>query len=290
MRIRIRLRHLHLGSSLAVGASLLENRLPVLARRLSAPTDERGRLPRLLLGAEALRGRLGSPIEGLFRFLARRRFSRRADSDRAGVIHATSTSLAAAVLGVTGRSSASITPTPALQITVGLGRTEATQAPRSIHLGTHSPSFSDKDSLNLPLPSPYERTEHRFVLDGIGGRLRRSRTAVTAPRRARSTELLWSALVRRQGHTRWRRWTEGLAGFHDELPLSVRRETSVPAFLNTQNAGRALGSASVFNRPLAVLTPGIHDIYLQDPISLHSPTIGECSLFLGGDGSFQREM
>ena len=284
-----RLRHLHLGSSIATGVSLLENRLPVLARRLSAHHDEINRLPRLLLGAESLRGRLGSPLEGLFRSLARRRFSRRIDSDRVGVVHATSTSLAAAVLGVTGRSSGSIAPTPALHITVGLGRTEATQAPRSIHLGTHSPSASDKNALHLPLPSPYERTEHRLVLDGIGGRLRRSRTAVTAPRRARSTELLWSALIRRQGHTRWRRWTEGLAGFHAEIPLAVRIETSVPAFLNTQNAGRGVGSTNAFTRPLAVLTPGIRDIYLQDPVSLHSPTRGECSLFLGGDGSFQRE-
>jgi hypothetical protein len=127
------------------------------------------------------------------------------------------------------------------------------------------------------------------VLDGIGGRLRRSRTAVTAPRRTRSTELLWSALVRRQGHTRWRRWTEGLAGLYEELPIATRIEVSVPAFLNTRNAGRALDSTSVFDRPLAVLTPSVRDLYLQDPASLHSPTRGECALFLGGEGSFPRE-
>ena len=285
----LRLRHLHLGGSLAVRASLIENRLPTLARRLTSQTDEAGRLPRLLLGAEALRGRLGSPLETMFRSLAYRRFSRRLDSDRAGVVHASSTSLAAAVRGVTGRLNQAVAPVPALNVTVGIGRVGTTQAQRSVHLGTHAPSSSHKESLQLPLPSPYERVEHRLVLDGIGGRLRRSRTAVTAPRRARSTELLWSALVRRQGHTRWRRWTEGLAGFQDELPLACRRETSSLAFLNTKNAGRVLGANSVFARPLGVITPATRDLYLQDPASLHSPTIGECALFLGGDGSFPRE-
>ena len=284
----LRLRHLHLGSSLAVASALLENRLPVLARSISAPTDDRGRLPRLLLGAESLRGRLGSPLEKLFRVLARRRFSRRLNSDRVGVVHAASASLAAAVLGVTGRPTGT-SVIPAIQIGVGLGRAEATQAPRSIHIGTHSPSGSNSNALYLPTPSPYERTEHRLVLDGIGGRLRRSRTAVTAPRRTRSTELLWSALIRRQGHTRWRRWTEGLAGFYEELPLAARLEVSVPAFVNTRNAGRALASAITFDRPLAVLTPSVRDLYLQDPASLHSPTRGECALFLGGEGSFPRE-
>jgi len=285
----LRLRHLHLGSSMATGVSLIENRLPVLSRRLSAPSDDIGRLPRLLLGAESLRGRLGSPLEALFRSLAHRRFSRRSDSDRVGVVHATSTSLATAVLGVTGRSNRATTPIPAIQINVGLGRTEETQSPRSVHVGTHSPAGATSGSLHLPTPSPYERTEHRLVLDGVGGRLRRSRTSVTAPRRVRSAELLWSALVRRQGHTRWRRWTEGLAGFNDELPLAARREISVSPFLNTRNAGIAVGAKDIFSRPTAVITPSVRDIYLQDPISLHSPTRGECSLFLGGDGSFPRE-
>lgn len=64
---------------------------------------------------------------------------------------------------------------------------------------------------------------------------------------------------------------------------------SVPAFVNTRNAGRALTSAIAFDRPLAVLTPSVRDLYLQDPVSLHSPTRGECALFLGGEGSFPRE-
>lgn len=284
----LRLRHTHLGASRVTGIALMENRLPALARRLTAPVDS-DRLPRLLLGVESLRSGLGTSLEALFHHLGRRRLTRRSDGDRAGALHASSTSLAAAVIGLTGRTNREAVPSPALHLTIGLARSEVTKAARNVHLGTHPVSGSDSSALRLPTPSPYERVEHRLVLDGVGGRLRRSRTSVTAPRRARATELLWSALIRMQGHTLWRRWTEGLAGFNDELPLAARIETSVAPFLHIRNAG-SVGISGSTRISLSPMTPGVRDLYLQDPASLYSPTRGECSLFLGDTTAFAREM
>ena len=197
----LRIRHAHAGSSLRSGVALLENRLPVLTRLIVVSPE--ARLPRLLVGAEARYGQFGIALESLVQTLSARIRNRTSTGDRYGRIHATSTSLAAAVLGLTGLTKNAQPVVSALHLTVGLGRQNMSAAGRTVNLGTHAPRPANRDALHLPLPSPYERTEHRVVLDGVGGRLRRSRAAVTAPRRARSTELLWSALVRRQGRALW---------------------------------------------------------------------------------------
>lgn len=284
-----RLRHTHIGANLSSAISLFENRIPALSRRRVRSPESEGRLPRLLLGAEALRGRLGAPLQAITRALSFQRKSRSIVSDRVGVVHASATSLAASVLGLAAAPKDRATVAPAIQIGLGVGYSVETSADRSVYLGTHAPQSASRDSLYLPLPSPYERTETRIVRDGVGGRVRRSRTAVTAPRRARSAELLWSALVRRQGSLLWRRWTESLSRLEAELPTATRRDVSVDPFLATRYAGRGLDAKVAFELPIAPLVPAIRDIYLQDNVSLHSPTRGECSLFLGEESAFSRE-
>ena len=285
----LRLRHTHIGGGLRAAIALLENRVPVLSRIRSASSDAEGRLPRILVGVESLRGRLGPAIGAIARELSFRRRTRTKVADRAGSVHATATSLAGAVLGLTGTPTVTLAAAPSLHFTVGLGRRESASAERIVNLGTHAPLPADRNAIHLPIPSAYERIEHRIVLDGVGGRLRRSPRAVTAPRRSRVTELLWSALVRRQGRSAWHRWTEGLAGLNAERPRNARREVSCVAFESVRNGGRVFDSRSTFEIPLAPLTPSLQDLYLQDPVSLHSPTRGECSLFLKVDSAFQRE-
>jgi hypothetical protein len=63
----------------------------------------------------------------------------------------------------------------------------------------------------------------------------------------------------------------------------------VDPFLATRYAGRGLDAKVAFELPIAPLVPAIRDIYLQDNVSLHSPTRGECSLFLGEESAFSRE-
>jgi hypothetical protein len=72
----LRLRHNHLGSSTRTCVALLQNRLPRLSRiRVKSP-EAADRLPRLLVGVEALRGRVGTPLESFARTLSTRRLSR----------------------------------------------------------------------------------------------------------------------------------------------------------------------------------------------------------------------
>jgi len=201
----LRLRHNHLGSSTRTCVALLQNRLPRLSRIRVKSLEAADRLPRLLVGVEALRGRIGLPLEAFARTLSTRRLNRGWVSDRSGVVHATATSLAAAVLGLRSTAKGGAVSAPAVQFAIGRGYSQPTSADYTVNLGTHTPTPANRSSRYLPLPSPYERTEHRRVRDGVGGRLRRSRAAVSSPRRARSTELLWSALVRRQGHSLWLR-------------------------------------------------------------------------------------
>lgn len=179
---------------------------------------------------------------------------------------------------------------PAVQFAIGRGYSHPTSADYTVNLGTHSPAPANRSSRYLPLPSSYERTEHRRVRDGVGGRLRVSRTAVTAPRRSRSTELFWSALVRRQGHSLWLRWTEVLAMMNAELPIEQRRESSVASFASLRNAGMIKDTNASLVLPIAPFAPNVRDLYLQDVVSINSPTRGECSLFLANDTSFAREM
>ena len=73
-----------------------------------------------------------------------------------------------------------------------------------------------------------------------------------------------------------------------ELPLAARLESSTSAFHNVRNASAVSGSTT-FELPLAPFPVGVRDLYLQDPVSLHSPTRGECSLFLGNESAFPRE-
>lgn len=285
----LRLRHNHLGGSTRTGVAFLENRLPRLSRMRVKSLEASDRLPRLLIGVEAFRGRIGTPLEAFARVLSTRRRSRGWFNDRAGVVHATATSLAAAVLGLRSTIKNGNASAPAVQFAIGRAHSQATAADYAVNLGTHSPAPANRSARYLPLPSPYERTEHRIVRDGVGGRLRVSRAAVTAPRRARATELLWSALIRRQGHGLWLRWTEVLSTLNTELPGDRRREVSVTPFISLRNGGVAKDFNAKTALPLAPLVPNRHDLYLQDVVSLNSPTRGECSLFLANDSSFSRE-
>jgi hypothetical protein len=53
-------------------------------------------------------------------------------------------------------------------------------------------------------------------------------------------------------------------------------------FLAIETKARIFTVATLF-------APTVIDFTLADPISRHSPTIGECALFLGEESSFPRE-
>jgi hypothetical protein len=75
-----------------------------------------------------------------------------------------------------------------------------------------------------------------------------------------------------------------------ELPIEQRRESSVTPFVSLRNAGVGKDFNSRVAMPMAPLAPNVRDLYLQDVVSMNSPTRGECSLFLANDASFSREM
>ena len=90
----------------------------------------------------------------------------------------------------------------------------------------------------------------------------------------------------------WRRWTDALAFFDLELPRRRVRERILPSFALP---AFPRPTATALSRPSGpcpafLLAPTQRDFYLADPLAAHSPTRGECSLFLtAGEGAFPRE-
>jgi hypothetical protein len=221
---------------------------------------------------------------------------------RFGIVHASIGTLSAAALALrTPRRTAApfanaSSSFPATLVTIhhdGLsGRVQASPFLSGVsnfahvHAGTHRPSrrFSPNTSL-LPSPSFYELKGQSVTLEGPGGRVRNHSVATTRPTDSRSLEVLWSALCRRGSDSIWDRWSDGLGFIFAEIPSSLNERT-LPSF--SLQASLYVGSS--VHTAAAKLNPTVCDPYFSDPISRHSPTRGECSLFLHElDTAFPRE-
>ena len=206
----------HVGTSLRTLASRVEGRTTT-ARALSlrlGPTA-------VLLGIETLRSGTGNSITiatlpgalvEAAESVSRRLRTATPTGDRFGAIHASSATLAAAVLGLTAPraavsfakdshafSVAHVTGQSTLRSTTAVtsGSALAIHAPRPNTQGAlATPAFS---SLR-PLTSLYEQTGHLLSLvGGNGGVIRRHQRSSTPPVNSRSVEGVRSALARRSG-------------------------------------------------------------------------------------------
>lgn len=183
--------------------------------------------------------------------------------------------------------------------------------PWVISAGTHKGALQLPYNQLLPLNSLYERSGHLLSLDG---HYRKHQKVVSSTGGRRSLESLLSALCRRQGVDAWSRWTEGLARFASELgtsTFSVAGDTakpiaatfnSIPPLFDVHGLSARISNGvsrvsrfankSVTHSVLVSLVPfhpTVRNFYVQDPVSAHSLTRGECSLFLGRELNFVRE-
>ncbi len=172
-----------------------------------------------------------------------------------------------------------------------------------ISVGTHKGTLQLPYNQQLPLTSLYERSGHLLSIDG---HYRKHQKVVSTSGGRRSLESLLSAFCRRQGAETWCRWSEGLATFADEIGLGstnlsaagdtttpiVTGFNSIPSLIDSLSlTGSTVGSTKGNNIQVKLVPfhPTVRNFYVQDPISAHSPTRGECSLFIGRELNFTRE-
>lgn len=290
-----RLRRNHIGSTFRSLLLLIENRTPSTLQIFNERTS-------FFIGETSLHSYHGDALQAFSYFLGHRLLTGIPSDRRYGTVHSTRASRAYAALGFgSNQKSQSIyneiknSANRVLVHSNGLSRrvlNEIKNRTTFLTIGTHVPenvsSRSAKDNFVIPTTSLYERDGHFLTLNGIGGTRRRHIKAVSAPSGLRTVDVFWSTFARRQGSTTWRRWNEVLGALELERPRSLLLDKPSKAF--SVQAFSLAKRGSIVSTPASFITPSNDDIYINDPITLNSPTIGEASIFLNSQTSFYREI
>lgn len=245
----------------------------------------------IILGVESLKARGAFFIQNLVRFLGKKFFVKTKNGTRLSLLHANTTSLAFANLGIDAgvRSILHSNDSSDKKINtlfIVQPHLLSSQKWLSTSIYTHVIGLSTHKSSNilcdrlLPIKTFYEKDGYLF---NIEGRLRKFYKAVTAPLSARSIDSFFMALCRTT--TLPKEWADTLNAFwflEEELPMNNLVEKFVPDyFFNLLSY-----EEETFKIKNEVFFPAIMNFYVTDAISQNSTTMGECSLFLNDNSNF----
>lgn len=245
----------------------------------------------IVLGVESLKVRGAFFIQNLIRFLGKKFFVKTKNGTRLSLLHANTTSLAFANLGIDAgvrsvlysndSSDKKINTLFVVQPNVLSSQKWLSTSiyTHVIGLSTHKASNILCDRL-LPIKTFYEKDGYLF---NIEGRLRKFYKAVTAPVNARSIDNFFITLCRTASLPR--EWIDTLSSLwfiEEELPINNLIEKFVPDyFFNLLSH-----EEESFRIKNELFFPAIMNFYVTDTISQNSTTMGECSLFLNDNSNF----
>jgi NADH-quinone oxidoreductase chain G len=290
----LRFRQAHQGNSLRTLHAFLENRLSVVKQLYNTAGAS------VMLGFDTLRMRDGNGLQNMARFAGKKFITKTRSGERFGLIHSNVTSLVFTNLGLVPSSRSPLLSTlhrdksietlftaqlPGLRSRRWLSPSTYTHV---VALSTHTGGEVLPYDRMIPIKSLYEKSGHLFSLEG---RLRKFQKAVTHVGHARSLESYLFSLVRTgrslggEGIKGWERTLRVFWGLDQEMPRAILLDRIPAPFLfNPFSIWEEDRKAT-----LSLFHPNLRDFYLTDVISRHSPTMGECSLFLSNEGNFSRE-
>jgi NADH-quinone oxidoreductase chain G len=290
----LRFRHAHQGNSLRSLHAFLENRLSIVKTLYNTAGAS------IMVGFDTLRMRDGDALQNMTRYIGKKFVAKTRAGERFGLIHSNVTSLVFTNLGLVPSARSPLysslhrdkgidtlfsVQTPNLRTRRWLSPTTYTHV---VALSTHSGGEALPYDRLIPIKSLYEKSGHLISLEG---RLRKFQKAVTSMGHGRSLESYIFSLVRTgrslggEGIKGWERTLRSFWGLDQEMPRASLLERIPVAFhFNPFNIWEDNRKAS-----LVLFHPNLRDFYLTDMISRHSPTMGECSLFLSTEGNFHRE-
>jgi len=291
----LRYRHAHQGNSSRALHALSENRLPLAQRFYNLAGSS------IMLGFDSLRSRHGYYLQNMVRFLAKKFITKTRRGERFGLIHSNVTSLNFSNLGLVASARSPLHSSlhrdknieTLFTVQQGNLRTRRWLSPTTythvVAMATHTGGEVLPYDRLIPLKSIYEKSGHVFSLEG---RLRKFQKAVSTLGHGRSLESYLFSLVRTgrslggEGIKGWERTLRVFWGLDQELPhASLLERLPTPFLFNPFNIWEEdrLGALALFH-------PNLRDFYLTDLVSRHSPTMGECSLFLSNETNFPREL
>jgi NADH-quinone oxidoreductase subunit G len=281
--------HEHTGSGVRSLLAFAEN------RTAAATAYYRQKGASVLLGAEAVRSPHGGFLQNVARFLGRKFAAKTSSGERFGVLHQSVGSVNAAALGVApgvrsplrlrGRADGRLSTLFAVQAP-RLGPSARWSSPstytKTYALASHKDLPYRYDAF-LPLRTAYEADGHVVSAEG---RLRRFRTAATAPPEARSLDVLVFGLSKMVAD--WFGSLEALWSLGAEVPSDAAEPghlvdaAPAPYHLNPWAHVEPQGAAPAFAFPAPV-----RSFYTGgDVLAARSRTMGECALFLERDSNF----
>jgi len=267
----------HYGNSLRSLITLTENRIrTTFTCYLSKNTS-------IFYGFESLRIQSGYLFQNILRFLGKKLYTKTKQGERLGVVHANIATLSVAQLGITSgvRSPLYIDNIEDKEIATfftiqthdikekkWLSVKENTY---SIALLSNKTPTMPRYNTVLPIQSLYEKDGYLF---NIEGRLRKHDKAIS-PVQSRSVESFFAALSILTAGNRAAIW-EAIWKFNADVSIETQHEKVMFNFdfnifeLTTEETKGAL----------FLFAPIVTNYFLNDIISLNSPVMGKCSLFL----------
>ena len=271
----------HNGSSLRTLIAMTENRIKTVSNCYISKNTS------IFYGFESIRIKNGFLLQNILHFLGKKFYSKTKQGERLGVVHSNVSTLNIAQLGICSgvrsplhsdcQEDKRIATLFAVQM-----HDFKTKKWLSLVENTHTVSLiTNKLSLNknfsfdttIPIQSLYEKNGFLY---NIEGRLRKLNKAITSVK-TRSLESFFAALSILTTSKQTALW-ESVWNFNADLSIEAQHDKIMPCFTFNPflfNLGGDEVKGALF--PFA---PAITNFYLNDIISLNSPVMGECALFL----------